>query len=136
MKKLILNFLLIGIVILGVTGCGSKTETEQNNNQNVVQENLEDTNLKQFIRTYNVLNVAKSDDENYVYLTIRQYQKDEVQTIKVKKELCPDVKKNKNYEFTIKPNKSFEDNIVSIFSNSEIISIKITDKVGLDQIQE
>lgn len=103
--------------------------------QNLTNER-ESTNLKSFIRTYRILNVADSNDYNYIYLTIRQFQDEEVQTIKVKRELCPDITVGKNYEFTIKPNYKLKDNILSIFNNSEILEIKETNKLGLEQIQE
>lgn len=93
-------------------------------------------NAKPFIKTYQVLNIAESNDYNYLYLTIRQFQDEEVQTIKAERKLCPNIVEKKNYEFTIKPNYKIEDNILSIFNNSTIISIKETNKTGLDQIQE
>lgn len=121
-KKLVINSDLIKFV---------KGEKLENSNENKNNENL-----KTFIRTYNILNIANSNDENYIYLTIRQFQAEEVQTIKVEKKLCPQIEEGKNYEFTIKPNKKLEDNILSIFANSTIISIKETDKIGLNQIQD
>ena len=43
---------------------------------------------------------------------------------------------NKNYEFTFESsNIEIKDNIKSIFNNATLISIKETDKTGLDQIQ-
>lgn len=99
-------------------------------------ENKKPIDVKAFIRTYNILNVAESNDNNYIYLTIRQFQEEEVQTIKVERKLCPNISKGNNYEFTIKPNYTFEDNILSIFNNSTILSIKKTDKIGLEQIQD
>lgn len=95
-----------------------------------------DTEEVTFIRTYNILNVANSNDENYIYLTIRQFQSEEVQTIKVEKKLCPQIAEEKNYEFTIVLNKKTNDDILSIFNNGKIISINETDKIGLEQIQE
>lgn len=99
-------------------------------------KNQDQSQLKTFIRTYKILNIAESNDQDYLYLTIRQFQDEEVQTIKVKRNLCPQIQEEKNYEFTIKPNKKIEDNILSIFNNSTIISIKETDKTGLNQIQD
>ncbi len=99
-------------------------------------ENKNTIDLNPFIRTYNILNVAGSNDEKYIYLTIRQFQEEEVQTIKVEKKLCPNITKDKNYEFTIKPNFRVEDNLLSIFNNSKILEIKETNKIGLEQTQE
>lgn len=89
-----------------------------------------------FIRTYHILNVAESNDTNYIYLTIRQFQEEEVQTIKVKRSLCPDIIEGKDYEFTIKPNYECKDNLLSIFSHSNVLAIEATNKIGLEQIQD
>lgn len=89
-----------------------------------------------FIRTYHILNIADSNNEKYLYLTIRQFQDEEVQTVKVEKNLCPSIEAGKNYEFTLKTNQKLEDNIQSIFNNSIVVSITETDKVGLEQIQD
>lgn len=99
-------------------------------------ENNTTLELNSFIRTYNILNIAESNDEKYIYLTIRQFQEEEVETVKVEKKLCPNIAKGKNYEFTIKPNTKVEDNIVSIFKNSKILAIKETKKIGLEQTQD
>ncbi len=99
------------------------------------QENSKEE-LPSFIRTYNILNIADSNDETFIYLTIRQFQGEEVETIKVKKDLCSNITVGKNYEFTIKPTRKIEDTIRWIFDNSEVVSIKETDKIGLEQIQE
>lgn len=99
------------------------------NNNNFIKEYT-------FIRTYHILNIADSNDEKYLYLTIRQFQDEEVQTVKVEKNLCPSIEVGKNYEFTLKTNQKLEDNIQSIFNNSTVVSITETDKVGLEQIQD
>ncbi len=132
MKKKILIILLCGIMILGIAGCS-------NSNKEAKKEDIENKNtidLKEFIRTYKILNVAESNDSNYIFLTIRQFQDEEVQTVKVERKLCPNIVEGKSYEFTIKPNYRLEDNILSIFNNSTILSIKETNKTGLEQIQE
>lgn len=121
-KKTIINSNLIKFV-------KSNKFVNEDKNQNQSQS-------KTFIRTYKILNIAESNDQDYLYLTIRQFQDEEVQTIKVKRNLCPQIQEEKNYEFTIKTNKKIEDNILSIFNNSTIISIKETDKTGLNQIQD
>ncbi len=132
MKKRILTILLCEVMILGTAGCN-------NSNKEVKKEDIENKNtidLKEFIRTYHILNVAESNDSNYIYLTIRQFQDEEVQTVKVERKLCPNIAEGKNYEFTIEPNYRLEDNILSIFNNSTILSIKETNKMGLEQIQD
>ena len=72
-----------------------------------------------------------------MYLTLRQYQCEEVVTVKVRRELCPDITANNNYEFTFEyTSKMVEEEIDSIFSNTNLIQITLTDKQGVDQIQD
>ena len=90
-----------------------------------------------FTKTYNVVNVADSNDENYLYLTIRKFQDEEVKTVKVQRSLANTVEKENNYEFTFQyTNNIAEDNIESIFANTMLIAIKKTDKQGLEQVQD
>ena len=87
-----------------------------------------------FTKTYNV---ADSNDENYLYLTIRKFQDEEVKTVKVQRSLANTVEKENNYEFTFQyTNNIAEDNIESIFANTMLIAIKKTDKQGLEQVQD
>jgi len=105
-----------------------------NINSNNLSNNIENST---FIKTYNVLNVADSNDEEYIYLTIRQFQEEEVKTVKVQKSLANSIETKKDYEFTFKyTDKTIQDNIESIFANTTLISIKKTDKQGLEQIQD
>lgn len=121
MKKIILAILLCGVI----TGCELMNE-----------ESGQVKEQASFIRTYHILNVAESDDSDFLYVTIKQFQCDDVQTIKVEKALCPDIAADKNYEFTIKANGEIADNLLSIFNHSEISAIKETDKIGLEQTQD
>ena len=98
---------------------------------------VDDKNEKQFIKTYYVLNVSDSNNGNDIYLTLKQFQRDEVVTVKIDKSINNNIIKDKYYEFTFNnTSKNIEDNIKSIFENANLISIKETDKVGLAQIQD
>ena len=89
------------------------------------------------METYEVLNIALSNSDAYVYLTLRQFQYEEVETVKVLKSLNYDIAVGKNYEFTFEySNENIEDNIKSIFNNATLTKIVETDKQGLDQIQD
>lgn len=97
----------------------------------------DDYNNYNFTKTYQVLNIAPSNSEEYLYLTLRQFQGEEVETVKVLKSFASSVETNKNYEFTfstrdIEPDEDIED----IFKKCNLISIKSTEKVGLDQEQD
>lgn len=90
-----------------------------------------------FTRTYRVLNLEDSNDGEYFYITVRQFQCEGVETVKISKDLCFDIKENNNYEFTFQfTNKMAEDNIQSIFENTTLLKINFTDREGVDQIQD
>ena len=96
-----------------------------------------DNSLKTFTKTYEVLNVALSNSDEFIYLTLRQFQFEEIETIKVKKSLNYDITVGKNYEFTFEyTTEDIENNIKSIFNNATLTSIVETDKTGLDQVQD
>lgn len=114
-----------------------QNENANINNIDIVNGSNSDTQNTTFTKTYNVLNVADSNDENYLYLTIKQFQEEEVKTVKVQRSLANTVEKENNYEFTFRyTNNIVEDNIESIFANTALITINKTDKQGLDQIQD
>jgi len=105
---------------------------EQNNMKNEINNDK-----RAFTKTYNVLNVADSNDENYLYITIRQFQAEEVETVKVQKSLANIVERGNSYEFTFQyTNNNVDDNIESIFVNTILVSIQKTDKQGLEQTQD
>lgn len=96
----------------------------------------EGTNIKTFTRTYNVLNIADSNDDTYLYLTIKQFQGEEVETVKVLRRLALAIKEGHNYEFTFEYEEFKDEDLKSIFNNYKLISIYETDKVGLEQRQD
>ncbi len=94
-------------------------------------------NVQSFTRTFEVLNVVDSNDESYLYLTLREYQGEVVETVKVLRELCPDIAEGNNYEFTFESTIPVEDDSINtLFANTNLISIVQTDKTGMDQIQD
>lgn len=97
--------------------------------------NDEDVVGKTLIETYNVRNIEESNEEKYLWLTLRQYQDEEVASVRVSRDLASKVKVNDNYEFTFKINSNRIDlkSIVSIFNETELLKIEKTDKVGMEQ---
>ena len=90
-----------------------------------------------FRRTYQVLNITDSDTEEYWYLTLKEYQVDDVVTVKVKKEINPNLKEKRSYVFEFAYNGTcITDELKWILENAEIVSIKQTDKVGMDAIRD
>lgn len=90
-----------------------------------------------FTRTYLVLDISDSNDEAYVYLTLREFQAEEVVTVKVKRSLASVIVEDNNYEFKFaSTGKSSDVDIKSLFESNTLLSINSTDRVGLDQINE
>lgn len=90
-----------------------------------------------FRRTYQVLNITDSDTEEYWHLTLKEYQVDDVVTVKVKKEINPNLKEKRSYVFEFAYNGTcITDELKWILENAEIVSIKQTDKVGMDAIRD
>ena len=102
--------------------------------------NQDNSVIYEFTRTYNVLNVEESNDEAYLYLTLRQFQFEEIETVRVLKSMAGSVEEGNNYEFTFRNNYSSveieNDTIEELFTKCNLISIEYTDKVGLEQTQD
>ena len=90
-----------------------------------------------FKRTYQILNITDSDNEEYWFLTLKEYQVDEVITVKVKKEINPNLKEKKSYIFELVFNGTcITDELKWILGNTDIVSIKPTDKIGMDATRD
>ena len=90
-----------------------------------------------FKRTYQILNITDSDNEEYWFLTLKEYQVDEVVTVKVKKEINPNLKEKKSYVFELEFNGTcITDELKWILGNTDIVSIKPTDKIGMDATRD
>lgn len=88
-----------------------------------------------FTRTYKVLAIYDSNNDDYKWITIRSYQDEDIATVKIKNKY--NINKNENYEIKFKvEGKIKKDNISDIYNNSSIISIDETDKEGLEQLNE
>lgn len=126
-KKIMLIILSIGFLILFLPITFKKV---QKNNS------VKSYDCK-FIRTYKVYGIYESNDYDYLYVTIRKYQDEDIQTIKVLKSISDELFVGENYEFKYKQ-KSYipSDDILSIHDNSDLVSIKITSLTGLKQLQE
>ena len=145
MKKniipIIVFILLICLVIItfskNAINCQDYVIVDYDNSYNKYEGDKKDLKGKTFTKTYNINHVALSTDDKYIYITIKEFQKDEIETVKVDKELFKQVEVGDNYEilFKIKDNR-IKDNIKSIFYNSEIVKVEKTDRIGLEQLSE
>ena len=78
-----------------------------------------------------------SSDDLSLYLTLQSFLSDDVQTVKVKKELLNDVTIGASYEFTFKTYQAYIDtSIENLFLENEVVKITKTDKEGMNQIEE
>ena len=95
---------------------------------------------KGFTRTYQILNIKKSDDKEYMYLTISEFQNEKPYVVKVRMELASNIIVGKNYEFSFRHNKPLgyvlKDEISEIFDNLELISVKETNKINSEQVHD
>lgn len=90
-----------------------------------------------FTRTYLVLDMSESNDDKYIYLTLREFQAEEVVTVKVKRELASKIIEDNYYEFKFaSTGKSSNVDIKSLFEANTLLSVNPTDKIGLEQINE
>lgn len=88
-----------------------------------------------FTKTYLVLDTSNSDDQKYVYLTLKEYQSEEVATIKIKRDNTFDFVEDIYYEFKFGSiGKSKNEDIETIFNSNLLLMINQSDK--LEHINE
>lgn len=135
MKKRIILFLLL--LPLCLTGCVFQKEEEVFNKHDRLVKVDKKILGNTFIRTYHIYHIADSMREQYVYITIRGYNQEDIDTVLVERDLFSSLEVDKDYEFTFKIiNEDIDESIQSIFKNSEIVKVQETDKVGDEQINE
>ena len=131
-NKKILNYKIISILIIILIIFGMIYIKTKNKNK-IEEESLTKMNNCTVIKTYNIKNIEPSNDGNYLYVTVTEYQVEGVFTIKLPKSVSKDLKNNSSYVFTFK---TTEENLTVttdvLFNNSEIINIKYTEKTGME----
>lgn len=101
---------------------------KQNNISNKVEYNCE------VIRTFHIDKIKNSNNQNYLYITVSEYQVEGTYTIKMSKTISKDLTEDSNYEFTFKTTEEYvKDSVDNLYENSEIINVSETDKVGMEQ---
>ena len=77
---------------------------------------------------YLILNIAPSNEEKYLYLTLRASQGEEVDTVKVSQEVYADYQEDNYYNFTFLLNKdSKTDNINDLFTTTTLTQVQKLD---------
>lgn len=109
----------------------------------VKEEKKTDTQAKedktvQGTKTFEILATYDSSDEASIFVTIRQFQKDDIATIKVTKEMIKEVRRGDNFEFKFEynPDDVDKESLTSLLNNSKIVSITKTDKKGAEQVND
>ena len=88
-----------------------------------------------FTRKYTILAIYDDDDEKYQNITIKRFQANEISTVRILKKFKFEEKRS--YEITFDLKKRLNDDMIYlIFDNSNIISVKDSDKLGLEQVNE
>jgi len=86
------------------------------------------------LKTYHVDNVSDSNDGNYRYITIHEFQVEGTYTIKLPRSISQDIEENNSYEFTFKTTEDYVSTTTdNLFNNSEIIKVTYTENEGLQQ---
>ena len=135
---LLIPLFLIITVILAFNMKKENTKLQENQNIELKEDNnnskeIEDTPCT-LIRTFYIDDIRNSNDENYLYITLHEYQVEGVFTIKMSKVIGKDLEENNNYEFTFKTTKDYTWCSADILFNKwQIVSIQKTDKVGMEQ---
>ncbi len=147
-SKLIVITLII-IMLLLLAGYSIKRIMKRETNDIFTGRNTiksEQTNIPEekykenisFIRTYRVVADLNETDQTgqYNFVVVEQYQVEEPVVIKLDKQYK--IEENANYEISFNGIKILEKeySIKEIFENFQIVSVKKTNKIGLDQIQD
>ena len=147
-SKLIVITLII-IMLLLLSGYSIKRIMKRETNDIFTGRNTiksEQTNIPEekykenisFIRTYRVVADLNETDQTgqYNFVVVEQYQVEEPVVIKLDKQYK--IEENANYEISFNGIKILEKeySIKEIFENFQIVSVKKTNKIGLDQIQD
>ena len=90
-----------------------------------------------FVRTYYVEMLREMEDEDTTAVVLSEFQSDKLTTITLSNALAKDLEVGSSYEFTFKTYQAYIDtDIENVFDENEVVSVKKTDKTGVQQIQE
>lgn len=120
-------FILVCLGLIGCFGCFTIW--------NHYKDNVENDNTCEFTRTYRLLLITPTGNEDDFYVTLQNTEG--VQTVLVNNEEKLELEEGQIYEFVFrKGNSIIEDTIQSIFDNTDLVEIKKTDRTLEDGINE
>lgn len=121
---LFLLILLVGVSLVIIIRNNNITK-----DNNITKEETPCT----LIKTFYINHISQSNDKNYQYITISEYQIEGTYTIRLSSVEAKDIIKDSNYEFTFSVPKNYtSESVEELFNNRKIISINKTDKVGME----
>lgn len=128
-KKKLIPIIALTLIIVIITSSVSIKNNQQPPSK--IKENCI------VIRTYYIDNIGKSNDENYLYITVHEYQVEGTFTLKLPKLISKDLEVGNSYEFTFKTNQKYIKATTDIlFNNSNVINLQYTDKVGNERVSK
>ncbi len=133
-EKKVYNYYIEPTIV--ITANEQNIETIKENRQKYYQN---ETNYSScdFVRTYFVEMIKESDDGVDYTVVLSEYLSDDLTTVRLDKDIATDLKVGFYYEFTFKTYQAYIDtDIENIFDENEVVSVKETDKVGVNQIQQ
>lgn len=100
-------------------------------NYKTIEENARDYHyygednetLYTFEGNYNILNIAESNDPNYLYFTIKDHFEGNIETVKVPRSIMGNIKETGSYTFTFECSIERPNNIKGAFDKCKIINI-------------
>ena len=106
------------------------------NNNNTLNENNEKA-MCRVIKTYDIDNINRSNDEYYTYITIREFQVEGTYTVKIPIIETNKLQENNGYVFTFNIDKEYAFSTTdNLFEHGQIINVEHTDKIGMERTSE
>ena len=133
-EKKVYNYYIEPTIV--ITANEQNIETIKENRQKYYQN---ETNYSScdFVRTYFVEMIKESDDGEDYTVVLSEYLSDDLTTVRLDKNIANNLQVGFYYEFTFKTYQAYIDtDIENIFDENEVVSVKETDKVGVNQIQQ
>lgn len=120
------KYILIILVILLIIGLILFIKNTDNKKNNVVnkEEKVKDYPCT-MVSNYFVHLIFKSNDENYKYITITQFQTEGIYSVIVPTVIADKLEKEKRYKFTFKTKEDYKNvSPAVLFANSEIVNVE------------
>ena len=107
------------------------------NNRQKYYENEKNYTSCNFVRTYTVEMIKEIAGEKEYVVVLSEYLEDDLVSVHLKKEWASNLEVGSAYEFTFQTFQQYIDtDIEDVFRENEVVGVKKTDKVGIEQRQD